>query len=261
MRYNYLRERFPIRKNMQKFFRKFLCLFFTILFSLFFSLPALAATETYDFEDNQIPTGWTTGGNANWSITNVNPLYGSYSALSGDIADSQLTWIKTTKTVVDGNITFYWKTSSEPNYDFALFCVDRDPCNRDHYDAVTSGLMANPTQVSFAVGSGEHTFTWVYDKDASTSNGTDDFRLDDVVIPEADVAPATISTSSQITTTDIVIYLIVFLVLFFFFGNLGRWIITANVFKIDFYSPGRSRWIAKIQHWKYKRSLRNKRYV
>ncbi len=116
---------------------------------------------------------WINGGNANWTIQTAINHDGVDAARSGTITHTQETWLETT-VVGPGSLTFWWKVSSESNYDFLEFYLD---------GALQTGRISgsvNWAQKSYSVLAGSHTFRWRYAKDASTSSGTDAGWLDEV---------------------------------------------------------------------------------
>ena len=115
---------------------------------------------------NQPSWSVTTGGHGAWSAQTAVTYDGVSAAESADIADSQESWMQTT--VQDpGIISFYWKVSSEANWDFLEFYVDGVLKQR------ISGTV-EWTERSFVVsGPGMHTIRWRYVKDSSISSGMD----------------------------------------------------------------------------------------
>src|SRR4030042_240901 len=65
---------------------------------------------------------FTLGGNVNWFPEPTTSYYGGSAAQSGAISNSQSSWLETT-VVGPGNFSFYWKVSSEPDYDFIEFYI------------------------------------------------------------------------------------------------------------------------------------------
>ena len=76
----------------------------------------------------------------------------------------------------DGEISFYYKVSSEANYDFLRFYLDGDEQSN------WSGN-SNWTEVNFPVSAGNRTFEWVYEKDGSVSSGSDCAWIDYIIFP------------------------------------------------------------------------------
>jgi hypothetical protein len=134
--------------------------------------------ETGNF--NMLP--WTFSGNADWTIDNTQHYSGAYSARSGVISDSQTSTMQTIRVLsAPGNISFWYKVSSENNYDYLRFYVD--------------GVLQNQwagevpwTQATYNLSAGVRTLTWTYYKDGSVSSGTDCAWVDYIIFP-ASTAP------------------------------------------------------------------------
>jgi len=120
------------------------------------------------------PTNWTTGGNANWYRDTTTKYQGAASAGSGTISNSQSTWMDINYTFSEaGVVSFYWKVSSEANYDFLVFCLDNDSCTiGSGYTSRISGDV-DWTQVIVSVSAGSHSFRWLYGTDGAVSEGSD----------------------------------------------------------------------------------------
>jgi hypothetical protein len=119
-----------------------------------------------DALDNSSVT-FTTGGSADWDEDTSTYYYDGDSAVSGTITHSQNSYLQTTINYsVARTIKFYWKVSSEANYDYLKFYVDGTL--KDEI-AGTVGWQ----QKSYAVTAGSHTLKWVYEKDSSVSSGSD----------------------------------------------------------------------------------------
>jgi len=116
---------------------------------------------------------WTTGGASNW-WTQVMASHDTVDAArSGSIANSQQTWLETTVTG-PGQVSFWWKVSSEAGWDYLAFSAG----------GVLQVRISGETgwqQQTVAVGSGTHTLRWTYMKDSSASDGSDCGWLDQVV--------------------------------------------------------------------------------
>ena len=113
---------------------------------------------------------WTTGGNANWFGQTQVCYYDDDAAQSGDVADSQSSWIKSTITG-PGDLKYYWKVSSESNYDYLSFIID------GNVQTQISGSV-NWEEKTYEIDSGSHEVQWVYTKDGSDSYGSDCGWLD-----------------------------------------------------------------------------------
>ena len=74
------------------------------------------------------------------------------------------------------SISFYYKVSSEANYDKFHFYID----GNDMFNA--SGEV-EWTRAAYPVSAGSHTFRFTYEKDYSVSNGSDRAWIDNVTLP------------------------------------------------------------------------------
>ncbi|GAB4321095.1 MAG: hypothetical protein Kow00127_13480 [Bacteroidales bacterium] len=120
---------------------------------------------------------WEMLGDAEWEITDQDPYEGVYSAKSGDINDNQVTSIQLTADVsTDDVISFWYKVSSESNYDYLKFFIDDNMM--DEWSGEVSW-----TQASYDVSAGTHTFRWEYVKDYSVSSGGDCAWIDYILFP------------------------------------------------------------------------------
>lgn len=180
--------------------------------TLDFTLPELTAE---DFESaGFLSYPWEMGGDADWVIDSVSPHEGTYCARSGDVSDNQRSDLEVTVEVAaSGDISFWYKVSSESNYDYLRFYIDGTEV------ASWAGAVAW-TQYSYPVGTGSHTFKWSYTKDGSVSSGEDAAWLDYIEfptlgeppVPDVTVAPTSIEeTVNEGETAQAVISL----------GNVG----------------------------------------
>jgi hypothetical protein len=116
---------------------------------------------------------WTTGGNTlAWFGQTTLTHDGVDAARSGAIGNNQTNWIQS---LVNGpgTLSFWWKVSSETNYDFLRFAVDGVEQARISGEA--GWVMA-----SFAVAAGSHTLRWAYTKDPGVIGGQDAAWVDQV---------------------------------------------------------------------------------
>ncbi len=155
--------------------------------SAFFSV--IVGRQVEDFESGGFTSfPWQMGGNAGWITTTSLPYEGIYSARSGVITHYQSSELSISMNVAaPGTITFYYKVSSELNYDYLKFYID------DNLQNQWSGEVGW-TQASFGVSAGLHTFKWGYYKDRGVSSGSDCGWIDYIVFPP------TASPSLEITT-------------------------------------------------------------
>ncbi len=132
---------------------------------------------------------WTTGGNATWSGQTNTTFDGVDAAQSGFIADSQESWMQTTVTG-PGLLTFWWKASSEEDFDFLEFYVN---------GILQSGEISGEVdwqQKTVQLGTGNQTLRWRYTKDEIFNEGQDRAWLDQVSFTPAS-GPPTIVTQPQ----------------------------------------------------------------
>ena len=130
-----------------------------------------------DFETGNFNAfGWTMG-TYPWTIDSSTYHSGNYAARSGSITHSQSSTMEIIRILSSvGTLSFWYKISSEANYDFLKFSVD----------GIVQGSWSGTvdwTQVSFTIPAGQHTFKWAYTKDASESSGSDCAWIDDIIFP------------------------------------------------------------------------------
>ncbi|NJK94251.1 MAG: gliding motility-associated C-terminal domain-containing protein [Bacteroidales bacterium] len=143
-----------------------------------------------DFDSAIFPDYFKTLGNSEWAIDNGKSFQGIYSIKSGVIYDNQLSEVSFKRTVVTGNISFFAKVSSEEGNDYLVFYIDGKEKAR------WSGNV-DWIHPSFEVESGERTFKWVYEKDGSSSVGSDCAWIDYIQLPAENMTWVTDSTDSE----------------------------------------------------------------
>jgi hypothetical protein len=133
---------------------------------------------------------WQMAGNQPWTLVTSGAYEGAYSAKSGTIGNSQSSTMQMTLNVISaGNITFFYKVSSESGYDYLVFYID----------GVSKGSWSGSVgwiQGSYPVTAGSHTFKWTYSKDGSEVGGSDCAWVDYIVLPQS-------SAVLNITTTSL----------------------------------------------------------
>ncbi len=131
---------------------------------------------------------WVTGGNTPaWYGQTTVSKDGFAGARSGAIGNSQTNWITTTVTG-PGTLSFWWKVSSEVNYDYLRFSVGGVE------KAKISGEV-NWVNRTFAIPSGVQTLQWAYTKDTYVVSGLDAAWLDQVsFLPGVSLAGAPVDT-------------------------------------------------------------------
>jgi hypothetical protein len=116
---------------------------------------------------------WITWGNAEWFGETTVIHDGISAAQSGDINDNQESWLGTS-VAGPGRLSFWWRVSSEPNFDFLQFYI-----NGDLQPNSLSGEIDWQQQI-FNVPAGTNTLRWRYVKDQNVSDGADAGWLDEV---------------------------------------------------------------------------------
>lgn len=131
-----------------------------------------------DFETgafNNYP--WELGGNTPWTISSITPYEGIYSAKSGAIDHNQTSTLSVTVDVsTQDQISFFYKVSSENNYDFLRFYIN----------GVVAGQWSGEagwSEASYPVSPGITTFKWEYAKDYSVTGGQDCAWIDYITFP------------------------------------------------------------------------------
>jgi hypothetical protein len=125
------------------------------------SPPVITLSEALDTS-----LSLSTGGAAEWFSQTDTAFFDGDAAQSGDVGDNQESFLQMT---VDGagTISFYWKVSSEADFDFLEFYIDGVLQDR-------IGGLVDWHQMSYAItGSGLHTLEWRYVKDVSVDENDD----------------------------------------------------------------------------------------
>ena len=123
-----------------------------------------------DFESGPLNGAFATGGNAVWSVTGSSAHGGSQAAGSGNIGDSQSSWL--TRTVDATELSFWYRVSSEANWDFFRFSIDG-------VEKVAASGAGTWTYYSTTMSPGPHDLRWEFAKDGSVSSGSDMAWIDD----------------------------------------------------------------------------------
>ncbi|MDD3103297.1 MAG: C25 family cysteine peptidase [Candidatus Cloacimonetes bacterium] len=161
-------------------------------------IPIGAVLEGFESGDfSTFP--WINSSNQPWTIETAHVNSGSYSARSGAIGNNSSTTLQVTIEVgTEGEISFWRKVSSELNYDKLKFFIDGSEMGS------WSGNQAW-AQLSYPVSSGTHTFKWTYQKDISSTGGSDAAWIDDIRFPltsSSDV-PMAYTTTEAVNFTEV----------------------------------------------------------
>ena len=129
-----------------------------------------------------------------WEIVTQAPYEGQYCAKSSGITDNETSAMFITVEVGnESTISFYYKVSSESNWDKLHFKIDGVEKNN------WSGEVAW-TQASYTLTPGTHQLRWEYSKDSSFSSGDDCAWIDNVVLP-ASMVITEVKTEKYSATT------------------------------------------------------------
>lgn len=138
-----------------------------------------------DFETGELSEGWNNDLQNPWRIVSENPYEGIYCVRSGSISNNGNTQLSLRHEAgSDDEISFYYKVSSEANYDKMHFYID----------GVEKGTWSGTvdwTQATYPVSAGTHTYKWSYTKDTSVSNGSDCCWIDYISLPSPKVMAGT----------------------------------------------------------------------
>lgn len=133
-----------------------------------------------DFETGNFQTfNWQNGGDAYWTVTSDNPYDGIYCAISGDLLDEQTSELSIElENVSEGQtISFYYKISSEPDYDFFIFEIDGR-------SFIYESGEKNWTLFEYTfTETGNYTLKFIYVKDGSVYAGNDCAWIDNIDFP------------------------------------------------------------------------------
>lgn len=147
-------------------------------FNYFKVIPLLSGSLIETFESGDF-TGyeWTTSGVSEWYTEQGAGYQGNWCARSGAITDNEYSQLSLNWNVgYADSISFYYKMSSEANYDFLHFYRGSEELGKWAGDI-------NWTRAIFGIPAGEQTFRWRYEKDYSVSTAEDCARIDYIVLP------------------------------------------------------------------------------
>lgn len=131
---------------------------------------------------------WSTGGNLKW-MNETDSVRGEV-AVSGPIGHNQKSHVQTAL-AGPGTITFWWKVSSQPTFDYLRLLLN---------GVEQARISGNTTwsQSSLVIPWGNNTVKWEYIKNGSVIGGSDAGWLDDVVFtPAGNNPPAAISVETS----------------------------------------------------------------
>ena len=136
------------------------------------------AVETFETGDFSF-LNWEHTGDQHWFVTDDDAHTGTYSARSGNIGDGEVTKLVVYADILnDGEISFWFKTSSEYHKDVFAFFMDGR--RKDWWSGENDWTYA---QFDFEAGS--HLFEWFYIKNNTGQSGSDCAWIDDITFPRA----------------------------------------------------------------------------
>jgi M6 family metalloprotease-like protein len=135
-----------------------------------------------NFENGFASLPWSFSGNAVWTIDTTQYYNGVKSAKSGTITHNQSSIMQITVPAIEGQVSFFYKVSSESNYDYLKFYID------GVLKSQWSGEVAW-SMTSFSVTAGDHILKWEYMKDGSVTTGSDCAWVDYIAWPNATFNP------------------------------------------------------------------------
>lgn len=145
------------------------------------SFTEVAGLFSEDFETGDYSMfSWNVISSNPWSIDDTEVYEGSYSSVSADIGNNSSSTMEIDVDVLyDGTLSFMKKVSSEDNYDYLQFYID------GQLQGEWSGEV-DWSPESYFVTAGQHTFTWIYDKDQYVQDGDDAAWVDYILFPPID---------------------------------------------------------------------------
>ena len=157
------------------------------------SVPLVGDVNCEGF-DAGIPEIYEMGDSADWVRVSGTSVTGGYSMKSGVITHNQSSAMMLNFIALrSGQVSFFYKTSTENNYDWLNFYIDGQKVDR------WSGLH-DWTFVYYDIQPGEHTLMWQYAKDYSVDGNADCVWIDEVCLPlENDAVPQLQITPSSVT--------------------------------------------------------------
>ena len=164
------------------------------VFTVLLTISVICSAQNFEgFETgNFLSYNWQFSGSTNWDITYENPYNGVYCAHSGQIYDDEFSRIQVSmETISAGDISFYWRVSSEEDSDFLKFYVD---------NVEISSISGESDWLFFSenIEPGIHTFTWSYEKDSFNIEGVDKGWLDSITFPETTTYPNDLAALSVV---------------------------------------------------------------
>ena len=141
-----------------------------------YSFSVGLATETFESGDFSF-VEWEHAGDSHWFITDEEAHSGTFCARSGPIGDRQVSKLVIYADILnDGEISFWFKTSTEYHKDVFAFFMDGR--KKDWWSGENDWTFA-----TFEFEAGSHVFEWFYIKNMNGQAGSDCAWIDDITFP------------------------------------------------------------------------------
>ena len=160
-------------------------------------IPLVTSLIVENFETGTFELfDWETFGDADWYITDTPVYEGAFSVRSGVMSDNGISTLSLPYDVAySDTVSFYFKVSSEANYDFLQFMINTE------LQEQWSGEV-DWTHKVYTVAPGNQLLKWVYAKDYSVSNGLDCALLDYIILPARNVETS-VTEGNQVTDVQL----------------------------------------------------------
>ena len=141
-----------------------------------YSFSVGVAIETFESGDfSFLP--WEHAGDSHWFITDQESHTGTHCARSGEIGDDEASYLLVYADILlDGEISFWFKTSTQNHRDLFAFFIDGR--KQDWWSGESDW-----TYASYGFEAGSHVFEWIYDKSKNGTAGSDCVWIDDITFP------------------------------------------------------------------------------
>jgi len=131
------------------------------------------------------PTNFTLGAGNSGFVRDTVTFYDTDASAESNPGNDGIhysnSWMETTVTMPsDGDLSYWWKVSSESSWDYLYVCIDRSTCNRTENTQRIAGEH-DWAKVIIPISAGSHTVRWGYAKDGSVNTGSDRGWIDDIM--------------------------------------------------------------------------------
>lgn len=158
----------------------------------------VSATTSDGFETASLPDGYTTSGDALWSIDLTTANSGTFSARSGFVGDGGSSTLDYEVYVDDASsVTFAYQVNAVPGDDLIFFV---DGVQRTSFSGVTGW-----TTHTEPLAPGPHVLTWEWRRDTEAGNGIDRAWIDDVMVEDVDPCFGDICSETVFSGTSCVL--------------------------------------------------------